>query len=36
VLTDLLRGGQDKVHEAGALVVGGHTIIDDELKFACR
>ena len=33
VLTDVLRGGQDKVHEAGALVVGGHTIIDDELKF---
>ena len=33
VLTDMLRGGQDKVHEAGALVVGGHTIIDDELKF---
>ena len=33
VLTDILRGGQDKVHEAGALVVGGHTIIDDELKY---
>jgi selenide,water dikinase len=33
VLTDILRGGQDKVHEAGALVVGGHTIIDDEVKF---
>src|SRR5881409_2103338 len=33
VLTDVLRGGQDKVHEAGALVVGGHTIIDEELKF---
>jgi selenide, water dikinase len=33
VLTEVLRGGQDKVHEAGALVVGGHTIIDDELKF---
>src|SRR5919198_4848742 len=33
VLTEILRGGQDKVHEAGALVVGGHTIIDDELKF---
>lgn len=33
VLTDVLRGGQDKVHEAGAFVVGGHTIIDDELKF---
>lgn len=33
VLTQILRGGQDKVHEAGALVVGGHTIIDTELKY---
>ena len=33
VLGAILRGGQDKVHEAGALVVGGHTVIDDELKF---
>jgi len=33
VLTEILRGGQDKVHEAGAFVVGGHTIIDDELKY---
>ena len=33
VLTDILRGGQDKVHEAGALIVGGHTVIDAELKY---
>ncbi len=33
VLTEILRGGQDKVHEAGAVVVGGHSIIDEELKF---
>jgi selenide,water dikinase len=33
VLTDILRGGQDKVHEAGAVLVGGHTVIDDELKY---
>ena len=33
VLTDILRGGQDKVHEAGAVVAGGHTVIDDEVKF---
>lgn len=33
VLTEILRGGQDKVHEAGALVVGGHTVIDTELKY---
>src|SRR6185503_12562773 len=33
VLTDILRGGQDKVHEAGASVVGGHSVIDDEPKY---
>src|SRR5881396_4164921 len=33
VLREILRGGIEKVHEAGALVVGGHTIIDEELKF---
>ena len=33
VLTDILRGGQSKVHEAGAIIVGGHTIIDEELKY---
>ncbi len=33
VLTDILRGGQDKVHEAGAALVGGHTVTDDEVKF---
>jgi selenide, water dikinase len=33
VLTDILRGGQEKVHEAGALVIGGHTVIDTELKY---
>ena len=33
VLTEILRGGQDKVHEAGAVVAGGHTIIDEELKY---
>jgi selenide,water dikinase len=33
VLAEILRGGQDKVHEAGAVVVGGHSIIDEELKF---
>src|SRR6476620_2539621 len=32
VLTEILRGGQDKVHAAGAHVVGGHTVIDTELK----
>jgi selenide, water dikinase len=33
VLTAILRGGQDKVHEAGAVVVGGHTVVDDEVKY---
>ena len=33
VLSDILRGGQDKVREAGAVLVGGHSIIDEELKF---
>jgi selenide,water dikinase len=33
VLTQILRGGQDKVHEAGGHIVGGHSIIDSELKY---
>ena len=33
VLTEILRGGHDTVHEAGAVLVGGHTIIDEEIKF---
>jgi selenide,water dikinase len=33
VLTRILAGGQDKAHEAGALIVGGHTVIDTELKY---
>ena len=33
VLGQILAGGQEKVHEAGALIVGGHTIVDTELKY---
>jgi selenide,water dikinase len=33
VLGEILAGGQEKVHEAGALVVGGHTVVDTELKY---
>jgi selenide,water dikinase len=33
VLSEILRGGQDKVHEAGATIIGGHSIIDEELKY---
>ncbi len=32
-LTEILRGGGDKVAEAGAVVVGGHSIKDKELKY---
>lgn len=33
VLTEILRGGYDKVAEAGALLVGGHSVSDDEPKY---
>jgi len=33
VLTEILRGGQDKVSEAGAVIVGGHTIDDYPPKY---
>lgn len=33
ILGDILRGGAAKVEEAGAVVVGGHSIKDKELKF---
>ena len=33
VLKEILRGGMDKVHEAGALLVGGHSVEDTELKY---
>jgi selenide,water dikinase len=33
VLTEILRGGLDKIHEAGAVVLGGHTVDDAELKY---
>lgn len=33
VLRDILKGGADKVAEAGAIVVGGHSVEDDEPKF---
>ena len=29
----ILQGGADKVAEAGATVVGGHTVVDEELKY---
>ena len=30
---ELLKGGYDKVYEAGALITGGHSILDDEPKY---
>ncbi len=33
VLAEILRGGTDKVHEAGATIVGGHSIRDREIKY---
>jgi selenide,water dikinase len=33
VLAEILKGGARKVREAGAVVVGGHTIQDPELKY---
>jgi selenide, water dikinase len=32
-LEAILRGGADKIHEAGAAILGGHSITDTELKF---
>jgi selenide, water dikinase len=33
VLTDILRGGDDKVREAGAVIAGGHSVRDVEVKY---
>ena len=33
LLRDILRGGHDKVAEAGACLVGGHTVDDEEPKY---
>ena len=33
ILSEIMRGGAEKVREAGAVVAGGHTIDDDEPKF---
>lgn len=33
VLVEILKGGHDKVEESGAILVGGHTVEDDEPKY---
>ncbi len=32
-LEEILKGGAEKIHEAGAVVLGGHSINDPEIKF---
>ena len=33
LITEILRGGAEKVREAGAVIAGGHTVTDDEPKY---
>lgn len=33
LITEILRGGAEKVVEAGAVIAGGHTVTDDEPKY---
>jgi selenide, water dikinase len=33
VLRDILRGGAEKLQEAGCVLLGGHSVADDEIKF---
>jgi selenide,water dikinase len=33
ILGEILTGGADKVKESGAVIVGGHSIIDEEIKY---
>jgi selenide, water dikinase len=33
ILGEILKGGAEKVQESGAVVIGGHSIIDEEIKF---
>jgi selenide,water dikinase len=33
MLGDILRGGADKAREAGCMVVGGHSVADEEVKY---
>ncbi len=33
VLVEILRGGGDKATEAGVVIVGGHSVADDEIKY---
>ena len=33
ILAEILRGGGDKATEAGVVIVGGHSVADDEIKY---
>jgi selenide, water dikinase len=33
MLSEILRGGAEKAREAGVVIVGGHTVADEEVKF---
>ena len=33
ILKEIMAGGADKIHEAGAILVGGHSVEDSELKY---
>ncbi|MBP9013975.1 MAG: selenide, water dikinase SelD [Smithella sp.] len=33
VLKDVLQGGLNKIHEAGVLLIGGHSVEDNEIKY---
>lgn len=33
ILKEILRGGLEKIHEAGALLMGGHSVEDPEIKY---
>ena len=33
IVVEILKGGADKVNEAGAVIIGGHTLQDSEIKY---
>ena len=33
ILAEIMQGGLDKMQEAGCVVIGGHSVADDEIKF---
>ncbi len=33
ILNEILKGGLDKIHEAGAILLGGHSVEDSEIKY---